>query len=144
MLGDVAGMEEAAEFLTLMQSNHDRSSVASLPECQCQLLGLDHLPAQRPRGRRVRSAAKEAHGHVPDQEDEVVALVEHVEPAVGPALRGALQALLAQGVGATADRPAVVAQLRRGQPHRIAASVRQQPGTEPQALCRQRRVDLPG
>ena len=91
----------------------------------------------------VGCPAEETHRHVLDHEDEVVARVEHGEPVARACLRRALQALLAERIGAAADRPAVIAHLGRGHPNRVAAGIRQQPRAKAQSLVGQRGMDLP-
>ena len=46
-------------------------------QCQAKLAGFDLLPAERARGRVIGWTAVEAHRHVLDQEDEMVAVVQH-------------------------------------------------------------------
>jgi hypothetical protein len=83
-----------------------------LPERHGNLLGSYDIPAQGSGGRIICQTAEEPHRHVLDQEDKVVALVEHGQPIVGPTLRDALMPLPAESISPSPYGPGVIAELR--------------------------------
>ena len=80
-------------------------------ERQAELMSLRLLPPQRSDGRLLCEPAVEAHRHLFDEEDEVMAVVQHLQPRMDARGGGTPKALLSEGVGAAPDRPAVIAHL---------------------------------
>jgi hypothetical protein len=88
--------------------------------------------------RLVGEAAVEAHWYLVDQENEMMAVVHHPQPIVLTRVGDPFQPLLAEGVGAAADRPAIVAQLVRRHRHRVASGIGQEAGADTQPGLGQR------
>jgi hypothetical protein len=89
-------------------------------------------------------AAEEAHRHVLDQENEVVALVQHAQPVMRLLFRHPAQALLSECVGPATNGPGGVAHLVAGHADRVAAGMGQQSGADPQPVLAQGGMDVPG
>jgi len=115
-----------------------------IAERQPELLRLRFLPAECARCRFIGRAAIEADRYLIDQENEMVAVIHDAQPRVCAGFGDTLQPLLAERVGATADRPVVIAHLIGSEGDGIPPCVREEPTTDPQALLGEGRVKVPG
>jgi hypothetical protein len=117
-----------------------------LAQRQGELLDLHLLPPQRALGRLLGRAAVEPYWHAiaVAADDEVGAVVQHLEPGVVAGGGGPLQAVAAEGEGAAADRPGIIAQFVAGHRQRIAAGIGQHAGADPQPLLGQGGMEVPG
>jgi hypothetical protein len=96
-----------------------------IAECQAQLPGLRLLPAQGPGGRVIGQAAVEPNRNLIDQEDEMMAVIQHGQPGMATSLGHTLQSLLAKRIGAATDGPAIVAHVVGSQGEGIPPGIRQ-------------------